>query len=34
VFDTQGNYQMAYLGVAAFVVVGALSLMFVKAAGK
>ena len=34
VFDTQGNYQMAYLGVAGFVVVGALSLMFVRRAGE
>ncbi len=34
VFDTQGNYQMAYLGVAGFVVVGALSLMFLRRAGK
>lgn len=29
VFDTQGNYQMAYVGVAALVVVGALSLSLV-----
>ena len=34
VFDTQGNYQMAYLGVAGFVVVGALSLRFVRRAGE
>ncbi len=29
-FDTQGNYQLAYVGVAALVVAGALSLHFVK----
>ena len=31
VFDTQGNYQMAYVGVAVLVVIGALSLGLVKA---
>ena len=30
VYDTQGNYQMAYVGVAVLVVVGALSLSLVK----
>jgi MFS family permease len=33
VFDTQGNYQMAYVGVAVLVVTGALSLSFMKKAG-